>query len=362
MKTPFSLIALAVALAGCAGQPAPHSASRSPGPAASATPSSRSLIAVSAEAGAGRTALSLVTLDGTAVGHVTLQSSDYPWPSVGGGMLTFVDHGQLKGLKPSGSVETLGPLAGYSAGPAVVSPDGQHWMWGTFSSGSDGTVTSKLMLGSRGSADRVIDQEISQQRHLEPFRWTSAGPTYVAAPVGVGGYILFDIGGTPSWRFDPDTGKVTPLLAGTTCKLGDLAQDGTIACLGMNSTLDVLRPAGGVVEVALPKPAFTQRGAVSFAPGSVATTVVVGGATSAGPPSERYETDLLDIGSRTLRQFGPAGLRPVDGPWSWLPDGSLLAYRPAGAFGGDPGIYVVAPDGSAKKVLSAGTALGVITG
>ena len=108
------------------------------------------------------------------------------------------------------------------------------------------------------------------------------------------------------------------------------------------------------------RPGERARVAVSFAPGSVATTVVVGGATSAGPPSERYETDLLDIGSRTLRQFGPAGLRPVDGPWSWLPDGSLLAYRPAGAFGGDPGIYVVAPDGSAKKVLSAGTALGVI--
>ena len=36
----------------------------------------------------------------------------------------------------------------------------------------------------------------------EPFRWTSAGPTYVNAPLGVGGYILFEIGGAPSWRFD----------------------------------------------------------------------------------------------------------------------------------------------------------------
>ena len=44
-----------------------------------------------------------------------------------------------------------------------------------------------------------------------------------------------------------------------------------------------------------------------------------------------------------------------------LPDGSLLTYRPAGAFGGDPGVYVVAPDGSTRKVLPSGTALGVIT-
>src|SRR5207244_1460362 len=83
--------------------------------------------------------------------------------------------------------------------------------------------------------------------------------------------------------------------------------------------------------------------AVSFTPGSTVTTVVIGGAASAGPPTERYETDVLDIGSRMLRPFGPAGLRPADGPWNWLPDGSLLAYRPARASGGDPGVYVVAP-------------------
>src|SRR5947208_2546463 len=94
-------------------------------------------------------------------------------------------------------------LAGYTAGRAVVSPDGQHWMWGTSSFGGS-SVTSKLMLGSRGAPDRVIDQETSQESHFEPYRWTSAGPTYVAAPVGVGGYILFEIGGSPSWRFDVD--------------------------------------------------------------------------------------------------------------------------------------------------------------
>jgi hypothetical protein len=322
-----------------------------------ATPA-RSLIALSDDAGAGRTTLSLVTLEGSQVAHVTLPQSTYPWAAVGGDMLTFVDQNQLKGLTPSGTVETLGPITGYSGGAVVVSPDGQHWMWSTMSG-----TTSRLMLGGRGSPDRVIARETTEQSHLVPYRWTSAGPTYVNIPMGIGGYILFGFGGNPSWRFDAGTGQVTSLLARTSCVLGDLAQDGTIACLGTtNSTLDVVRPNGDSVEITLPRPNFTQRGAVTFAPGSTATTLVVGGAASAGPPTERYETDLLDIGSRTLKPFGPAGLRPAEGPWVWLPDGSLLSYRPARASGGDPGVYVVAPDGSARKVLSSGTALGVISG
>ena len=368
MKAPLSLIALAVALASC-GQSAPHAgssggAARQPAPAASASAPSRPLIAVSDEAGAGRTALSLVTLDGLQVGHVIVQASDYPWPGVGGGMLTFVDQGQLKGLTRSGSVETLGSVAGYTAGPVVVSPDGQHWMWGTFSSGSDGTVTSKLMLGSRSSLDRVIEKQTSQQRHLAPYRWTGAGPTYEDAALGIGGYIPFFGATGPSSRFDVDSGKVTTVLGGTSCQFADLAQDLTIACFGADNVLDVLSANGHIVEVSLPKPTFTFHGAVSFAPGPTATTLVVGGGTGDGANGkpERDQTDVLDISSRTLRQLGPDGLRPADGPAAWLPDGSLLAYRPAGAFGGDPGVYVVARDGSAKKILSSGTALGVITG
>jgi hypothetical protein len=277
-------------------------------------------------------------------------------------MLTFVDQSQLKGLTPGGVVETLGPVAGYTGGPVVVSPDGQRWMWGTMSF-ANGSETSKLMLGGRGSPDRVIAQETSQQRHFEPYRWTSAGPTYQDAVLGLGGYILYGGVSGPSWRFDVNTGDVTSVLAGTSCMLADLAPDGTIACIGTNSTLDVLSPTGHRIELTLPKPAFTQRGAVSFASGT-ATTLVIGGATSAGSEgnAERYQTDLVDVGSQSLRQFGPAGLRPADGPWNWLPDGSLLSYRPARAFGGDPGVYVVAPDGNARKVLSSGTPLGVITG
>jgi hypothetical protein len=282
-------------------------------------------------------------------------------------MLTFVDHGTLKGLTPSGTVETLGSLAG-SADGAVVSPDGQHWMTATLTSDASG-VTSQLVLGTRGGADRVVARLTAQDRHLTPFRWTAAGPIYQHAVMGVGGYILFGDGASGStYRFDAASGQVSTVLGtsdASDCRLADLAADGTIACVRSMPSLSlaVLSPGGHVVEMPLPRPAFNQYGAVSFLPGS-GQRLVIGGATSAGSDGtpERYEIYLFDAGSRQLRPFGPAGLRPVAGPSSWLPDGSLLTYRPEGAAGGSPGIYVVQPDGSARKVLSSGTPLGVIAG
>ncbi len=373
--------AMTFALAGCGGgqfashrsaSPAPPPAVAASQPAPTQTPATSpltSLIAVADEGGDGRITLSLSSLDGHQLAHTTLAPSA-PWQGfgVGAGMLTFVDRNELKGLTPSNTVETLGPLAGYTAGPVIVSPDGQHWMWSS-SSPSGTSTNSKLMLATRGAPDRVVAQETSEQNHLQPLRWTAAGPTYDRIPMGIGGYILFgDSTRGPSYRFDVVTGQVTPVLTGSNCYLADMAMDGTIACVGGTSqsgvSLVVLSPAGHVVEVPLPRPAFNQEGAIAFAPGSGGTTLVIGGATGAGADGaqERYETDVLDVGSREMRHLGPAGLRPADGPWSWLPDGSLVAYRPAGAFGGDPGIYAVAPDGTARKVLSSGTPLGVIAG
>jgi hypothetical protein len=94
------------------------------------------------------------------------------------------------------------------------------------------------------------------------------------------------------------------------------------------------------------------------------TSLIIGGATSAGSDGaqERYETELLDVGSGESRHVGPPGLRPAHGPSTWLPDDSLVAYRLTGALGGDPGIYLVRPDGSARMALSSGTPLGVIAG
>ena len=370
MRALLSGVVLALALAGCGrGQDTSHRPA-SPVPTASAPVPSQPptvippLIAVADRTGDGETTLSLVSLDGHQVAH-TIVPASASWQGVGGGLLTFVDHGTLKGLKPSGAVETLGSLAG-SADGAVVSPDGQHWMTATLTSDASG-VTSQLVLGTRGGADRVVARLTAQDRHLTPFRWTAGGPIYQHAVMGVGGYILFGDGASgPTYRLDAGSGQVSTVLGtsdASDCRLADLAADGTIACVRSMPSLSlaVLSPGGHVVEMPLPRPAFNQYGAVSFLPGS-GQRLVIGGATSAGPNQEQYVTYLFDAGSRQLRPFGPAGLRPVAGPSSWLPDGSLLTYRPEGAAGGSPGIYVVRPDGSARKVLASGTPLGVITG
>jgi len=373
MRALLSLAVLAFALAGC-GSSQPTSrrpASPPPTAAATAAPSqpptvTPTLIAVADQAGDGATILSLVSLDGHQVAHTVLPASA-SLSGVGGGMLTFVDHGTLKGLTPSGTIETLGSIAGSGDG-AEVSPDGQRWMTAHLTSDASG-VTSQLVLGTKGGPDRVVATLTAQDRHLAPFRWTAAGPIYQHAVMGIGGYILFGDGASgATYRLDTASGQVSTVL-GTSgpsdCRLADLAADGTIACVrSMPSvSLSVLSPGGHVVQVPLPKPAFNQYGAVSFSPGSN-HMLVIGGATSAGSEGkpERYETDLFDADTRQLRPFGPAGLRPAAGPSSWLSDGSLLTFRPEGAAGGSPGIYVVRPDGSARKVLSSGAPLGVIAG
>src|SRR5439155_23410135 len=179
----------------------------------------------------------------------------------------------------------------------------------------------------------------TEPRVLRPYRWESAGPVYQSSATGLGGYILFDGTTGPSWRLDPATGRSTSILDGTTCTIGDLASDGTIACFrhGDTTSLEVLSPGGHVVEMPLNRPAFVHYGALSFKPSSD-STLVLGGATGAGADGakEQYQTYLVDARMRTLKPFGPAGLRPGDGSWTWLSDGSLIAYPPVHAPGSEP--------------------------
>jgi hypothetical protein len=346
--------------ANAAATPVPASTQAS-APAAAAN-SSRPLIAVVDD----RTpsTLRLIALDGREVAHTAIPSSA-SFSGVGGGMATFVADGQLKGLRPGGSVVTLGSLQGFDGTSVTVSPDGQQWLWATTSiNGSQ--VTSKLMLGSKSDPGRTVADLTAgtEPRVLRPYRWEAAGPVYQSSATGLGGYSLFNGTTGPSWRLDPQNGHSTSILDGTTCTIADLSSDGTIACFrhGDTAALEVLSPGGHVVEMPLARPAFNQHGALSFKPGSEATTLVLGGATAVGADGakEQYQTYLVDARMRTLKPFGPAGLRPGDGSWAWLSDGSLIAYRPAGAAGGDSGTYLLSAGGSAKKIFASGTPVGVI--
>ena len=351
---PSGSAAAPTAPAAAAATPVASQSSAAPGP----------LIAVVEEGSP--TSLRLITLQGREVAHTSLPSPGAV-AGVGGDIATFVVGDELRALRRSGVVETLGRLPGYSAGPIVVSPDGRYWLWSVYSSSGAG-VSSKLMLSRRGGPDRAVAQQTTtaEPRVLQPYRWGPAGPIYQSSAMGLGGYILFGEYTTgPTWRLDPDTGQTTQLLDGVSCPLADLDANGTIACFSRDDggSLAVLSPDGHTVQMPLPRPAFTQRGAVSFKPGSGATGLVIGGATGAGADGgqEQFETDLVEVRDRTLRRFGPAGLRPGDGSWTWLPDGSLISYRPARARGGDPGVYVVAPDGTARKVFPSGVPVGVLT-
>jgi hypothetical protein len=310
--------------------------------------------------------LRLITLDGREVVHTSIPASA-SFSGVGGDMATFVADGQLKGLRPNGAVVTLGTLRSFDGTRVTISPDGQQWLWATTSQNGN-QLTSKLLLGSKADPERTVAELTAgtEPRVLRPYRWEAAGPVYQSSATGLGGYILFNGTTGPSWRLDPVTGRSTSILDGTTCTIGDLASDGTIACFrhGDATALEVLSPGGHVVEMPLSRPAFFHYGAVSFKPGAEATTLVLGGATGVGADGakEQYQTYLVDAGMRTLKPFGPAGLRPGDGSWTWLSDGSLIAYRPAGAAGGDPGIYLIAKGGSAKKVLASGIPVGVLNG
>ena len=345
-----------------AATPAPASTQAS-APTSAANPS-RPLIAVVDD----RTpsTLRLITLDGREVAHTSIPGPA-SFSGVGGDMATFVANGQLKGLRPDGAVVTLGTLRGFDVTRVTISPDGQQWLW-AISSQSGGQLTSKLLLGSKADPKRPVADLTAgtEPRVLRPYRWEAAGPVYQSSATGLGGYILFDGTTGPSWRLDPVSGRSTSILDGTTCTIGDLAPDGTIACFrhGDTTALEVLSPGGHVVEMPLTRPAFFHYGAISFKPAAEATTLVLGGATGVGAAGaeEQYQTYLVDARMRTLKPFGPAGLRPGDGSWTWLSDGSLIAYRPVGAAGGDPGIYRISKAGWAKKVSASGIPIGVLNG
>lgn len=373
-----ALLPLALGLlAGCQSAPPPAKASTATGTAATSAPASTRVTMPAPSANPSRSliavvddripsTLRLVALDGREIAHTSIPAPT-SFSGVGGDMATFVTDGQVKGLRPDGVVITLGTLRNFDGTRVNMSPDGQQWLWATSSWNGD-RPTSKLLLGSKSDPERTVAElnSGSEPRVLRPYRWEAAGPVYQSSATGLGGYILFDGTTGPSWRLDPVTGRSAPILDGTTCTIGDLASDGTIGCFrhGDTTSLDVLSPGGHIVEMPLSRPEFLHYGALSFKPGSEARMLVLGGATGVGADGakEQYQTYLVDASVRTMKPFGPVGLRPGDGSWSWLSNGSLIAYRPVGAAGGDPGVYLISKGGSTNRVFASGTPVGVLNG
>jgi hypothetical protein len=307
------------------------------------------------------TAVHLVDLHGHEVAQTALSGGQAV--GAGGDFAAFVNGTSLKALHADGTVTTLGSLPDYQSTPVVVSKDGRQWLWATMTFAGS-TVSSSILLSSAGQPNRTVAEHsgATDRRALYPFRWTPAGPVYSSGPVGIGGYLLFQTGYAPSWLVDPGTAQPTPLLDGK-CAVADVGADGTVACFdgaAVPIAVVITRPDGTTVRTSLPRPPFVQYGAASFRPEGAPATLVVAGSPAVGGPQEQYEIDWVDVATGARRQWAQAGLRPGDGSWAWLPDGSLIAYRPSNAGGGDPGVYLLAPNGTATKVFGSGRPVGLV--
>jgi hypothetical protein len=340
--------------------PAPATASTTheqAAPSPSASPSSPSALPLLVVVDGDR--LKLVGLDGRDVASTTV-AGGVGYAVAAGAAAAFVDANQLKSLHRDGSVETLATFAGAGGMPIAVAPGGRQWIWSD-NALTGSTTRSSIHLSGTDGSDSVVESltDPTASRALRPYRWDSGGAVIEHGAVGIGGYILY-FGATGDVDLlDPASRTVTPLWSGP-CVFQARASDGTIACLSQTDSgivLKVGRPPGVQISIPLNRARFGQAGAISFKPGPTASLLVIGGARS-NPDSEEYYTDLVDVaGDGNIRRFGPDGLRPGNGEWAWLDDGSLIEYGP-----GTPAVtYVVAPDGRARQV-TAGHPVGVVRG
>ena len=64
--------------------------------------------------------------------------------------------------------------------------------------------------------------------------------------------------------------------------------------------------------------------------------MIVGGATGAGAGQERFATDLIRTSDGSITPLALDNVRPANGEWAWMADGSLIVYRPQFAAAGEP--------------------------
>jgi hypothetical protein len=361
MRRWMGLLVATLVLAACgSGSTAGTSPSGSATPSPSLSPNTLIVIADFSQSAYGTTptVLHLVRPDGTEVNQLTLKAGATTTTARGSRIFVVEQDGSLKALHRDGSVEDLGSLGTTLLdGSVVASSDGNTWVWGTTSSGSHGTV----FAGAKGAAPRVLEQSDETGRAVRPYSWTQRGLTIEHGGLGIGGYILFYTATGPIDLVDPVTGTITPINHTSDCSFSDLATSGTIACFPQATmhTLSLIAQGGKVTTVALAADRFAREGAAYFSPNG--DQVAVGGATGSGPGKELFATDLVNTGDGTIKPLGLDGVRPADGPWAWLSDGSLIVYRPQVAAAGT-GVWLVGPTGTVTKLAAGGLPIGVLSG
>jgi hypothetical protein len=307
----------------------------------------------------GPVTLALLKTDGTEVNHFQLSQGSEVLAAAGSRI--FIKSGdKLQAVKRDGSIETL--LSQYTGDGIAVNPEGTQWLWSTYTNNGD-NVHSQIHLAGDGIEPRIVEDSTEPHRVLGPRSWTAQGVFVVHSPMGIGGYIPFMPAFGPVDRLDPNTWKATADPRTSACAFSDAAADGTIACFTTDQTgnsrqLALIRSDGSKLTIELPSPQFNRSGDAYFDP--TASKVTVAGAVGNAPANEQFTTDLVAKSDASLNPAPISGVRPAMGHQSWLPDGSLVLWRPAGAAGGDPGLYVIDPAGHQTFIPVSGAPVGYL--
>lgn len=355
-------------LAGCgaSGVPALGQSTTSPTSGlSSASPTVEQLLVVadpSPYSGSTPAVVKFFSLEGREVSRITLSVGDQVIAAAGARVFVLGTNGKLRGLHRNGSYEDLADFGNASV-VVTPSPDGTRWLWST-SSFSGSTITSAIHLGGYGLTPRVVETFTGDNRALRPYEWTAVGVFVEHGAVGIGGYIPYLAATGAVDRLDLEKNTATRVANSDTCSFSDMSRDGTVVCFPMprQHAVRIAYPDGRVTDIPLSTPRFNLTGDAYFSGNGQELTVA--GAVGLGfQNGERYGTDLVKTGDASISRLALDGVRPAGYMRAacWLPDGSLVVYRPDNSADG-PGIFIFTASGTSLPITTSGVPVGVLTG
>lgn len=307
------LACLTLAGAGCGSNPVPSG--RQPTVSSSAPPASTAASATSPAStpyvavevgGTSSPAVHIVDLTGKLVASAPLSAATgVTVAGVGSHGVYLAGPGhQLSRLEVNGKVHSLESTPAGDAGELAglaESADGSQWAYSLVSFANDAamTATTRVYVASTGSSPRVVAQlkraDLTNAGASERYaggyavlRWDSAGLLLGSRPTGVGGvgpFISESYGLDNVVRLDPGTGQTSPRLSPTGCRFGDVAPDGTVACLSSGG-ITVAGAAGSSATVAVPGlQSDHPAGAIAFVGGSGTVVYEVATFSDAAQPT-----------------------------------------------------------------------------
>jgi hypothetical protein len=361
---PAGFLAICVlGLAACGKVATTPGGATSPTASAAATPARTLLVTYSSAAASTPPVVWFFNLAGEQVGQVTLATNSYVAGVAGSRVFVMTQSGSLSAIHPDGSSEALGELG--TTAPFTPSPDGKRWVWAT--SETQGNLTaSAIHLGGDGIQPRVIETATEPYRALQPYEWTATGLFVERGAMGIGGYIPYLPATGPVDEVDVKNNSVKPVAGSEKCAFSDMAADGTVACFPQTPhTLRLQYADGRTNDIGLATPRFNFSGDAYFDANGQQLTV--GGATGQGAEvanGEQYATDLVKTGDASISRLSLGGVRPVEfnRAGCWLPDGSLLVYRPSGSADGVPETFIYHSAGTTTTIATPGMPLGFVSG